>query len=119
MSVIRAAVCHEFGKPLAVEEVLLREPKTGEVEVTLKACAICHSDISHMAGDWGGHLPAVYGHEAAGIITGVGADVSYYKIGDTVLVTLIRSCGECISCSTGKPTCCETRYDVVSGPLQT
>ena len=119
MSIIRAAVCHEFGKPLVVEEVLLREPKSGEVEVTLKACAICHSDISHMAGDWGGHLPAVYGHEAAGIITGIGTDVSYYKIGDTVLVTLIRSCGECISCSTGKPTCCETRYDVVSGPLQT
>ena len=119
MPKIRAAVCHEFGKPLVLEEVMLREPAAGELEVTIRACAICHSDISAMDGDWGGHLPAVYGHEAAGVITGIGADVSTYKIGDTVLVTLIRSCGHCVSCCSGKPTCCETRYDTVSGPLKT
>ena len=70
MPKIRAAVCHEFGKPLVLEEVMLREPAAGELEVTIRACAICHSDISAMDGDWGGHLPAVYGHEAAGVITG-------------------------------------------------
>ena len=69
MPKIRAAVCHEFGKPLVLEEVMLREPAAGELEVTIRACAICHSDISAMDGDWGGHLPAVYGHEAAGVIT--------------------------------------------------
>ena len=119
MPKVRAAVCHEFGKPLVLEEVLLREPEAGELEVTLKACAVCHSDVSHMAGDWGGHLPAVYGHEAAGTITGIGSDVSHYKLGDTVVVTLIRACGHCVSCNTGKPTCCETKYDVVAGPLKT
>ncbi len=119
MPIIRAAVCHEFGKPLVIENVLLDEPKENEVEIKLKACAICHSDISYIAGDWGGHLPAVYGHEAAGVITAIGSGVKKYSIGDNVLATLIRSCGTCLSCETGKPTSCETRYDLLSGPLKT
>ena len=119
MPIIRAAVCHEFGKPLIIENVLLNEPKHNEIEVTLKACAICHSDISYMAGDWGGHLPAVYGHEAAGVVTAIGSSIKKYSVGDTVLATLIRACGDCVSCRNGKPTSCETRYDLVSGPLQT
>ena len=48
MPKIRAAVAHEFGKPLKVEEVILRSPIKNEVEVTLGAVAICHSDISYM-----------------------------------------------------------------------
>ena len=69
MSTIKAAVCHEFGKPLTIENVELRAPQGGEVEVTLDAVAICHSDISYADGAWGGSLPAVYGHEAAWRIT--------------------------------------------------
>ena len=66
MQTIKAAVCHEFGKPLQIEEVLLAPPAMGEVEVEIDAVAICHSDISYAEGAWGGDLPAVYGHEAAG-----------------------------------------------------
>ena len=64
MALVKAAVCHEFGKPLSIEDVELRAPISGEVEVTLAAVAICHSDISYADGAWGGSLPAVYGHEA-------------------------------------------------------
>jgi DNA uptake protein ComE-like DNA-binding protein len=53
MARIRAAVCREFGKPLVIEEVELRAPEGREVEVTLAACAICHSDISFLDGGWG------------------------------------------------------------------
>ena len=42
---MKAAVCYEFGKPLVIEEVKLLPPETGEVQVKLAACAICHSDI--------------------------------------------------------------------------
>ncbi|HBR36628.1 MAG TPA: zinc-binding dehydrogenase, partial [Sulfitobacter pontiacus] len=66
MPLIKAAVCHEFGAPLKIEDVALRAPEGAEVEVTLDAVAICHSDISFASGGWGGSLPAVYGHEAAG-----------------------------------------------------
>ena len=119
MQKIKAAVCHEFGKPFVIEDVLLRDPGTGEVQVTLEACAICHSDISYADGGWGGTLPAVYGHEAAGRITALGDGVTSYEIGDAVIVTLLKSCGTCPTCAIGTPAYCETPYDRASGALTT
>ena len=119
MPKIRAAVAHEFGKPLKVEEVILRSPIKNEVEVTLGAVAICHSDISYMEGAWGGFLPAVYGHEASGEVSNVGENIEDISIGDRVVVTLIRSCGECINCKQGNPTLCLFEYDGTKGPLKT
>lgn len=119
MPKIKAAVAHEFGAPLVIEDVELRAPTGSEVEVTLEAVAICHSDISFAEGAWGGSLPAVYGHEAAGRITAVGDTVRGVALGDPVVVTLIRACGTCPSCSSGKPTVCETSYDGDFGPLKT
>jgi S-(hydroxymethyl)glutathione dehydrogenase/alcohol dehydrogenase len=119
MSRISAAVCHEFGKPLSVEDIDLRPPENDEIEVTLGAVAICHSDISFANGDWGGFLPAVYGHEAAGRVTALGNNVRGLNIGDHVVVTLIRACGHCSNCSGGTPTICETPVDGVEGPIKT
>lgn len=120
MQKIRAAVCHQFNAPLVIEEVLLAPPGTGEVEVTLDAVAICHSDISYADGAWGGHLPAVYGHEAAGTVSAVGPGVQGFAPGDPVVVTLIRACGSCANCAGGQPTICDTPYDgVKQGPLRT
>ena len=53
MQMIKAAVCHAFGTPLTIEEVRLRAPEMGEVEVKLEAVAICHSDISYAEGAYG------------------------------------------------------------------
>lgn len=106
MTKIRAAICHEFGQPLTVETVELRAPGPGEVEVTLDACAICHSDLTYIDGGWGGALPAVYGHEAAGTVSAVGAGVEGFETGSKVLVTLIRSCGRCPTCAGGRPVLC-------------
>lgn len=119
MQTIKAAVCHTFGKPLTIEDVQIRAPEMGEVQVDLEAVAICHSDISYASGAWGGSLPAVYGHEAAGRISALGAGVSGVAVGDPVVVTLIRACGQCASCGAGKPTGCETPYDGDQGPLKT
>jgi len=120
MQTIKAAVCHAFGEPLVIEEINIAPPEMGEVEVTLEAVAICHSDISFAEGAWGGPLPAVYGHEAAGRVSALGPGVRGFAIGDSVVVTLIRSCGHCPSCAEGKPTICETPHDSFkSGPLQT
>lgn len=105
-STIRAAVCRAFGAPLAIETLTLRDPGPGEVEVMVEAVAICHSDISFMEGAWGGTLPAVYGHEAAGRVTALGAGVTHLRLGDRVLVTLIRACGSCLSCASGAPVYC-------------
>ena len=103
----RAAVCRKFGAPLRIEEVELADPGPGEVRVKIAACAICHSDIYFLEGAWGGELPAVYGHEAAGVIESVGPGVTRLKVGDPVVATLIRSCGSCPACSEGAPVFCE------------
>ncbi len=107
---MKAAVCYEFGKPLVIEEVTLDPPKAGEVRVKLAACAICRSDIHYAEGAWGGRLPAIYGHEAAGVVEEVGPEVSLATTGDHVVVTLIRSCGDCFFCTQGDPHMCETVF---------
>lgn len=119
MQTIKAAVCHSFGAPLEIQDIQLRAPAAGEVEVALDAVAICHSDITFLEGGWGGSLPAVYGHEAAGVVTAVGAGVHGVAPGDSVCVTLIRSCGHCPNCGSGKLTLCETPYDGDTGPITT
>lgn len=119
MQTIKAAVCHEFGQPLVIEDIQLADPALGEIEVTLDAVAICHSDISFADGAWGGTLPAVYGHEAAGRISAVGPGVTGLAEGDSVIVTLIRACGSCPACAGGQPTICETPVDGDSHPLKT
>ncbi len=107
---MRAAVCRAFGEPLVIEEVALDAPATGEIAVDLAACAICHSDIVFADGGWGGSLPAVYGHEAAGVVRAVGPGVSGIGPGDHVVVTLIKSCGHCGSCAQGSPVTCEATF---------
>jgi S-(hydroxymethyl)glutathione dehydrogenase/alcohol dehydrogenase len=117
---MKAAVCYEFGKPLVIEEVVLDSPQEQEVRIKLSACAICHSDILYMDGGWGGTLPAVYGHEAAGIVAEVGPGVTTTKAGDAVVVTLIRSCGACYFCNQNQSHLCETIFRLdTNGPLHT
>ncbi|MCP5366110.1 MAG: Zn-dependent alcohol dehydrogenase [Hyphomicrobiales bacterium] len=111
---MKAAVCREFGQPLAIEDVTLAGPGPGEVRVQIRACAVCHSDIHYAEGAWGGVLPAVYGHEAAGVVTDVGPGVGHLAPGDHVVVTLVRSCGRCPCCERGYYGSCETQFPLDS-----
>jgi NDMA-dependent alcohol dehydrogenase len=107
---MKAAVCYEFGQPLRVEEVEIDAPRKGEVKVRLAATGICHSDVHLIRGEWGGDLPVVAGHEAAGVVEEVGDDVTLTHPGDRVVVSLIRSCGRCFYCATGSPQQCEGTF---------
>jgi len=107
---MRAAVCHRFGRPFEIEEVELAAPGPEEVRVRVVACAICHSDVTAADGGWGGEVPVVFGHEAAGVVEEVGEDVSDLKKGDRVVVTLVRHCGTCPCCTSGFYGSCETHY---------
>ena len=69
-------------------------------------------------GAWGGDLPAVYGHEAAGRVTALGPGVTGFAPGDPVLVTLIRACGACPACAAGDPTSCDHAWDPEPSPLR-
>lgn len=114
---VRAAVCRAFGQPLSIEDVTLASPGPGEVRVRLEAVAICHSDVSYTDGEWGGDLPAVWGHEAAGEIVEVGDGVGF-DLGQRAVVTLIRSCGECHHCQRGAEVACTATFPLdVQTPL--
>ena len=113
---MRAAVCRAFGAPLRIEELRLDQPESDEVVVELAAAAICHSDIAFAEGAWGGDLPAVYGHEAAGVVREIGADVQSVRPGDHVAVGLVRSCGRCFFCRRGEQHLCEQRFAADARP---
>jgi S-(hydroxymethyl)glutathione dehydrogenase / alcohol dehydrogenase len=107
---VKAAVCRAFGAPLTIEELVLDAPRAREARVRVAACAICHSDVAFADGAWGGELPAVYGHEAAGVVEEVGRGVERVRPGDRVVVSLLRSCGRCFFCRGGEEHLCEGEF---------
>ena len=116
---MRAAVCPAFGEPLMIEDLSLDPIGPHEVRVEVAACAICHSDIHYADGSWGGALPAVYGHEAAGTVTETGDRVSDGTVGDRVAISLIRSCGNCVQCRRGYEVFCEAGLGPPAARLRT
>ena len=104
---IRAAVLEEFGKPLAVQEVDLAEPRAGEVLVRLEACGVCHTDMYTASGaDPSGYAPAVLGHEGAGVVEKVGEGVASVKPGDHVVTLFSPQCRECVHCVDPRTNLC-------------
>lgn len=104
---IRAAVLEEFAKPLVVQEVDLDGPGPGEVLVRLGACGVCHTDMYTASGaDPSGYAPTVLGHEGAGIVEAVGADVRSLKPGDHVVTLFSPQCRECLHCRSEKTNLC-------------
>jgi Zn-dependent alcohol dehydrogenase len=98
---VKAAVCYEFGNPQVVEDVDIDGPGPGEVRVRVAATAVCHSDLHLLSGDWGGTLPLIAGHESAGVVEEAGAGVVDVQPGDRVVISLLRSCGQCAYCEKG------------------
>ncbi len=105
---MKAAVVEELNTPLKIEEVELDEPRDKEVLVKLVATGLCHTDIHCIKGDLTTPLPAVLGHEGAGIVERVGKNVTEVQPGDRVVVTVAPYCGKCPACMMGVPTSCET-----------
>lgn len=107
---ILAAVSRDTVSDLELEELRLEEPGPGEVRVRIAAAAICASDTAYIDGAWDAPRPAVFGHEAAGVIDAVGAGVEDADPGDRVVVTLVRSCGSCRHCLRGEPVACGGKF---------
>jgi S-(hydroxymethyl)glutathione dehydrogenase / alcohol dehydrogenase len=105
---IRAAVLRHPGTPVEVEDVELDRPKANEVLVRVAAAGVCHSDVRHADGDLGpGKWPAVMGHEGAGVVEAVGAEVRDVSPGDHVALCFVPACRTCRYCRAGKPNLCE------------
>ena len=116
---IKAAVLYEQGKktpfseskPLKVEEVDLEPPGTGEVLIRTGAAGLCHSDLSMINGVMQRKVPMVPGHEAAGVVEEIGANVTQCKPGDHVVMSFVPICGECEFCITGRSNICSTAFN--------
>ena len=119
---MKAAVVHEFGKPLVLDEVDVPEVPAGQVLVRVVASGVCHTDLHAAEGDWPVKpaLPFIPGHEGVGYVAKVGAGVSMLKEGDRVGVPWLHTaCGHCEHCITGWETLCDgqqmTGYTVNGG----
>ncbi|ACM20867.1 alcohol dehydrogenase, zinc-containing [Geotalea daltonii FRC-32] len=107
---MKAAVVHEFGKRLSIQNVSVPRPGLGQVLVRVMASGVCHTDLHAADGDWPvkPKLPFIPGHEGAGYVAAVGPGVTVLKEGDRVGVAWLHSaCGHCDYCLTGWETLCQ------------
>ncbi len=92
--------------PLSIEEIELDPPRQGEVLLRMVAAGICGSDRHVLEGVYPSPLPAVAGHEGAGVVEAVGGGVTRVAVGDHVIQTFIGPCGRCPPCRRGQRTFC-------------
>jgi S-(hydroxymethyl)glutathione dehydrogenase/alcohol dehydrogenase len=103
---MKAAVLHQPNTELLLEEVTVSAPGAREVLIRTRACGACHSDLHFIDGAYPTPLPAVPGHEAAGVVEAVGSDVTAVKVGDHVVTCFSAYCGRCEYCVTGRLSLC-------------
>jgi S-(hydroxymethyl)glutathione dehydrogenase/alcohol dehydrogenase len=118
MNAMRAAVLVDANEALRVTDVGLDRPGPKEVLVKMAAAGVCHSDWHVMQGDLPVPLPAILGHEGAGVVEEVGEEVTRVKPGDHVVLSWIPSCGHCFYCLKGRPDMCDEAFNIqLSGSL--
>jgi S-(hydroxymethyl)glutathione dehydrogenase/alcohol dehydrogenase len=103
---MKAAVLIQPGQPLQIEDLQIAKPGPHEVLIRTAACGLCHSDLHFIEGSYPHPLPAIPGHEAAGIVEAVGSEVRTVKVGDAVVTCLSAYCGHCEFCVTGRMSLC-------------
>jgi propanol-preferring alcohol dehydrogenase len=119
---MKAAVVHDFRKPLSIDDIAKPQPGPGEVVVKVETCGVCHTDIHAAHGDWPikPTPPFVPGHEAVGLVERIGSEVKGLREGDRVAVPWLGwACGACEYCASGRETLCPnqqmTGYTVDGG----
>ncbi len=106
---MKAVVIEAFGAPetLKVREFPTPQPGLKDILIEVQAAGVCHHDVLHRAGKLpGAKAGVVPGHETAGRIVGIGADVTTHAVGDRVVVYQRRFCGECRNCLRGRQDLC-------------
>lgn len=103
---MKAAILERPGSPLVIDDLAIARPGPHEVLIRTAACGLCHSDLHFIDGAYPHPLPAVPGHEAAGVVEAVGSEVRTVKPGDHVVTCLSAFCGHCEFCVTGRLALC-------------
>jgi len=117
---LKAAVTEGVGSPFDIQDISIASPRGRELLIDVRASGLCHSDLHVASTDVGFPLPAVLGHEIAGVVVEAGPDVSGFHVGDHVVTSPVHSCGQCRGCLTGRPYQCRvpshTRRSAESEP---
>ena len=113
----KAAVVVAYNEPVEVRDLELAGPKAGEVRIAVRACGVCHSDLSVQNGTVPLPPPVVPGHECAGEVIEVGEGVSRFEVGDHVVTQFNPHCGQCYYCTRGQSYLCELGAMAATGGL--
>jgi S-(hydroxymethyl)glutathione dehydrogenase/alcohol dehydrogenase len=111
----KGALLWELNSPFKVDEIDLGDPVADEVQIRLHAAGMCHSDYHITTGATPIGLPALGGHEGAGVITKVGSNVTGLAEGDHVILAFIPACGECPPCLKGFRSLCDRGAVLLGG----
>ncbi|MEY8015495.1 NAD(P)-dependent alcohol dehydrogenase [Mycobacterium servetii] len=104
--IISAAVTETKGAQFSISALRLDDPRAGEILVRMVSSGVCHTDLIVRDQWYPVPLPAVLGHEGAGVVEAVGEGVAYVEPGDHVVLTF-NSCGDCRTCALGRPAYCD------------
>jgi S-(hydroxymethyl)glutathione dehydrogenase/alcohol dehydrogenase len=116
---MKAAMFVGTGEPLAIEDVTPAPPGPADVVVQLGASGVCHSDLSLKNGFVAMPPGFVLGHEGAGTVVDVGAEVTKVKKGDKIIASFIPACGVCLSCLADQSHLCDREFEVMMSPRGT
>jgi S-(hydroxymethyl)glutathione dehydrogenase / alcohol dehydrogenase len=103
----KGALLWELNSPFTVDEIELGDPVADEVQIRMHAAGMCHSDYHITTGATPIGLPALGGHEGAGVVTKVGKNVTGIAEGDHVILAFIPACGQCPPCLKGFRSLCD------------
>ena len=111
----KGALLWELNSPFRVDEIEVGDPVTDELQIRLHAAGMCHSDYHLVNGNTPIALPALGGHEGAGVVTKVGNGVTHVQEGDHVILAFIPSCGHCQPCLKGFRSLCDRGAALLGG----
>ena len=103
---VQAVVVKEKNAPVSLETILVPDPGPGEALVDILTCGVCHTDLHYKQGGISDDYPFLLGHEATGVVSAVGPDVTEVAPGDRVILNWRAVCGECRACRKGQPQYC-------------
>ncbi|MBH0775402.1 S-(hydroxymethyl)mycothiol dehydrogenase [Nocardia bovistercoris] len=103
---VRGVVARAKGAPVEIVDIVIPDPGPHDVVVRVQACGVCHTDLHYREGGINDEFPFLLGHEAAGVVETVGAQVTHVAAGDFVVLNWRATCGQCRACKRGRPWYC-------------
>jgi S-(hydroxymethyl)mycothiol dehydrogenase len=103
---VRGVVARSKGAPVELVEIVIPDPGPHDVVVRVRACGVCHTDLTYREGGINDEYPFLLGHEAAGVVETVGSAVTHVRPGDAVVLNWRAVCGQCRACKRGRPWYC-------------